>query len=480
MKGKFAVWGYRQPTIAASISIPHLNHLSASITINPKNKMTGRFETIERPLELHELPSIKDSTIREGIPTLSYGSDPSMLIGKSNSERFRGLVEFDLSKLPEEKELKRAKLKLYCGYLESPINLSLFEILDDWREHDVTWSNQPPQGRKITEKFITHVDGYIEIDVSSLVKEWYEGKAPNHGVFLFAEEQNEQSTIQLQTKESSTPPILEVGFYKIISSLAFGKLPATLSVRAKDENILTASIDVNSKYKVEGLPAQLSILRKSVDTELSCSMDVIGKRNSSMSASLTIEKKLRETTLSAQLTVRRLETSSLLSSIVIEKKPRMSQLDASLTVRVARHQELLSRLTIEKKERLKELRANIKVAYVKSLLSTFSIEKKERNRDLTCSLTVRQRDNEKLSGSIVIPSRKLLASHMFVRHVRDFPCSIRVNSGFLNAEIKVRGFRDTTLPANITVRVRRISDMHARITVRNPQYDADVGYVFIL
>ncbi|QOT01235.1 DNRLRE domain-containing protein [Brevibacterium sp. JNUCC-42] len=62
--------------------------------------------------------SIKDSTIRESIPTLSYGSDPSMLIGKSNSERFRGLVEFDLSKLPKGKELKRAKVKLYCGYME--------------------------------------------------------------------------------------------------------------------------------------------------------------------------------------------------------------------------------------------------------------------------------------------------------------------------------------------------------------------------
>ncbi|MBM7108291.1 hypothetical protein [Brevibacillus laterosporus] len=32
----------------------------------------------------------------------------------------------------------------------------------------------------------------------------------------------------------------------------------------------------------------------------------------------------------------------------------------------------------------------------------------------------------------------------------------------------------------ITVRVRRISDVHARITVRNPQYDTDAGYVFIL
>ena len=82
-----------------------------------------------------------------------------------STERFRGLVEFDLSKLSKEKELKRAKLKLYCGYLDSPINLSLFEILDDWREHDLTWSNQPPQGRKIAEKYITHADGYIEIDV---------------------------------------------------------------------------------------------------------------------------------------------------------------------------------------------------------------------------------------------------------------------------------------------------------------------------
>ncbi|RAP30843.1 hypothetical protein C2W64_00010 [Brevibacillus laterosporus] len=259
-----------------------------------------------------------------------------------------------------------------------------------------------------------------------------------------------------------------------------GKLPATLSVRAKDENTLAASIDVNSKYKIEGLPAQLSILRKSVGTELNCSMDVVGKRNSSMSALLTIERKPRETTLSAQLTVRRLEDSSLLSSIVIEKKSRMSQLDASLTVRVAKDKELLSRLTIEKKERLKDLRANIKVAYAKSLSSSFHIENKGRNRDLACSLTVRQRDSEQMGSSIVIPSRKYLSSQMFVRHVRDFPCSLQVNSGFLNAEIKVRGYRDTTLSASITVRVRRISDVHARITVRNPQYDADAGYVFIL
>lgn len=346
----------------------------------------------KRPLEVHELASIKDSTIREGIPTLSYGSDPSMLIGRTNSERFRGLVGFDLSKLPKGKELKRAKLKLYCGYLESPINLALFEILDDWREHDVTWSNQPPQGRKITEKYITHADGYIEIDVFSLVKEWYEGKTPNHGVFLFAEEQNEQSTIQLQTRESSTPPILEVGFYKLISSLALGKLPATLSIRANGEDTLTASINVNSKYKAKDLAAQVSILRKSVDTELSCSMDVVGKRNNTMSAFMSIVKKSREATIPAELTVRRLEDTSLLSSMAIEKKPRMGHLDASLTVRVAKHKGLFSNLSIEKKERFKQLRANIKVAYVKNLPSTFSIEKKDRNRDLTSSLTVRQRE----------------------------------------------------------------------------------------
>ncbi|MGG1265771.1 DNRLRE domain-containing protein [Brevibacillus laterosporus] len=309
-----------------------------------------------------------------------------------NSERFLGLVEFDLSKLPKGKQLKRAKLKLYCGYLESPINLALFEILDDWREHDATWSNQPPQGRKITEKYIAHADGYIEIDVFSLVKEWYEGKTSNHGVFLFAEEQNEQSTIQLQTWESSTPPILEVGFYKLISSLALGKLPATLSIRANGEDIL----------------------------------------------------------------------------------------DASLTVRVAKHQGLFSNLGIKKKERFKQLRANIRVAYAKNLPSTFSIEKKERNRDLTCSLTVRQRESYTLSSSVVIPSRKFFTSQMVVRHVRDFPCSIQVNSGYLNAEIKVRGYRDVKIPAMVTVKVRRISDIHARITVRNLQYDSDAGYVFIL
>ncbi|PPA82963.1 hypothetical protein C4A76_20785 [Brevibacillus laterosporus] len=69
---------------------------------------------------------------------------------------------------------------------------------------------------------------------------------------------------------------------------------------------------------------------------------------------------------------------------------------------------------------------------------------------------------------------------MVVRHVRDFPCSIQVHSGFLNVEIKGREYLDVKFPASITVRVRRISDIHARIIVRNLQYDTVTGYVFIL
>ncbi|AIG27192.1 hypothetical protein [Brevibacillus laterosporus] len=212
-----------------------------------------------------------------------------------------------------------------------------------------------------------------------------------------------------------------------------------MSIRANGEDILTASINVNSKYKAKDLAAQVSILRKAVDTDLSCSLDVVGKRNNSMSAFMSIVKKSREATIPAELTVRRLEDTSLLSSITIEKKSRMSQLDASLTVRIVKHQGLFSNLSIEKKARNKQLRSNIKVAYVKNLPATLSIEKKERNRDLACSLIVRQRESDTLSGSVVIPLRKFFTSQMFVRHVRDFPCSIQVNSGFLHAELKVRG-----------------------------------------
>jgi len=54
---------------------------------------------------------------------------------------------------------------------------------------------------------------------------------------------------------------------------------------------------------------------------------------------------------------------------------------------------------------------------------------------------------------------------MVVRHVRDFPCSIQVHSGFLNAEIKVRGYRDVKFPASITVRVRRCEDYSEESTI---------------
>ncbi|MCR8986126.1 hypothetical protein NW801_13940 [Brevibacillus laterosporus] len=70
-------------------------------------------------------------------------------------------------------------------------------------------------------------------------------------------------------------------------------------------------------------------------------------------------------------------------------------------------------------------------------------------------------------NSVIVSARKFLSSQMFIRHVREFPCSIQVNSGYVNEEIKVRGYRDLKIPAR--VRGRRISDIHARITVRNLQ-----------
>lgn len=76
-----------------------------------------------------------------------------------------------------------------------------------------------------------------------------------------------------------------------------------------------------------------------------------------------------------------------------------------------------------------------------------------------------QRESNQLSGSIVIPPRKFFSSQMIVRHVRDFPCSIQVHSGFLNTEIKVRGYRDVKFPASITVRVRRCEDYSEESTI---------------
>jgi hypothetical protein len=449
MTGRFIVWGSGDSNLPARITVVGNNDLKAQIAVRPQNKFTGRFDVVDRPLDTYIFQPIKDSTIRSSIPTLNYGSDNSMLVGvdSNSNEIFRSLIEFDISSLPTGKDFKRAVLKLYNSYSPTDISISIFTSEERWTENDVTWSNQPKSGAKVAEYTILAHQTETIIDISSIVQKWYEKTETNYGLYIIATNEYASGITQFETRESLTPPELEVSFYKDVSSAGMARLPASMTVRVASENSLRSRIQVNSKNLRETMPAVLVIHKKSGDNLLPATLHLKSRGFQNLSGSITIFKK---------------DGSS----------------DLPCSIKISQHEHLPASLIIDKKNRTGDLPSRLSIRFHDNLPSRLEIQEKESNSNLPARIVIVGKVS--LPAKLTIPWRANLPSTISVQHKSDLPATIRVNSNFLNARIAVRGYETSELPSSITVKAKNISDLHARIMViRKVDYE-DFGYVFII
>lgn len=453
MTGRFLVWGSRENDLPSHISVKFggSNSIVGSISIKPVNRMFGKFDVLERPLEKFYLSPVKDSTIRENIPTLNYGSDTGMMVGvdEYNGEKFRSLIQFDFTTVPLNKTLKKAIMRIYNSPFSSDVNIALFNILNNWLEKDVTWANQPRQGEKILTQHISFSqNGFIEVDVFPLVKKWYEGLIPNYGMMLSADDETKLASILFGTRESSFPPELELGFEMPVYNDGVSNLPSSLTVQVSTQNELLMKMNVVSKYREEVLPSLLRIEQKNSSTTLLSSLEVSVKASNQLQSSLQINKILDETYLSGLITVP--TNDDLKSSINVEKLNGANSLIGKMVVR-----------------------------HTEDLSSSINVEKLNGVSDLLLSLQVRGQND--LSSSITVPKNNDLLGRIRVEFVNELPSSILVKYGDdLTAQMHVIGREQNDLNSCITVRVKMASDLPSVIRVVDVSKKSNMQYAFII
>ncbi|WP_064198961.1 DNRLRE domain-containing protein [Brevibacillus brevis] len=453
MSGKFLVWGYRENDILSSISVKigGNNDLISSITIPPVNRMVGKFDVLERPLERFYLNPVKDSTIRENLPTLNYGNDRGMLVGKDeyNGEIFRSLIQFDLSSIPANKVLKKAILRVYNSPFSRDMDLSIFNLLSNWQEKDVTWANQPPQGDKVATKNIgLSQSGFIEIDITNLVAKWYQKAIPNYGLFLCSEDESKLASILFGTRESDNPPELELGFELPVINDGESKLESSITVQVLSEADLLSKIHVISNYREEILRSLIRIEKKAAENLLSAKLNVEVKNNSSILSSMQINK---------------IEDSSSLQSMIV----------------IPDSTDLLSSFTVKKLEKADSLLSSISIRKNEHLLSSLTVEKISRHSDLLLALSVR--GNDHLASSITIPHKNDLLGRIRVEYVNELPASIYVKySDDLLSQMNVIGREQNDLHSSITVQVKMASDLLSSMRVVDVSSKSNYQYAFII
>ena len=148
-----------------------------------------------------------DARIIGWAPDQAFGVDAEILLKNTQEAPYpeaAGLVRFDISSMPGGLTITDAKLRLFVESKSGGVkNVDANKLLTTWVESTVTWNNadtgvpwDAPGATGAADVAaapsattpVSAAGDYIELAITSLVSEWYNAPADNHGVRLWSDD----------------------------------------------------------------------------------------------------------------------------------------------------------------------------------------------------------------------------------------------------------------------------------------------------
>lgn len=129
----------------------------------------------------------------------NYGNHPELRVGDSGTRENYSLIQIDLSTLPTTVRITEAQLRLNVENLGGgSATVEVLRVTEAWEEDDVTWEardlilgvpiNWRVQGATTAPEpygsTTPTATGPMSIDITELVRLWYDGDVPNNGLLL--------------------------------------------------------------------------------------------------------------------------------------------------------------------------------------------------------------------------------------------------------------------------------------------------------
>lgn len=206
---------------------------------------------------------VADSYVSEGSPSSNYGSSTNLLVGHTEFlQESYSLVKFNLPSLPAGAVIDYAELQLQLksryGYATEKI--LAYQIASNWGEGSVTWSNRPALGGELSSAPVGTSQQYYQWDVTSLVGQWYEGKATNYGIAVRKQNVNTEG-FTFSSRETAQDPKLIIYYTEPTSTSTPTKPPTATRTPTKPPTATqtpTKSPTATATPKVENtLPGQI-------------------------------------------------------------------------------------------------------------------------------------------------------------------------------------------------------------------------------
>jgi hypothetical protein len=142
-----------------------------------------------------------DTWIDETAPTAVHGADPLLSIRADRGGDQRVLIKFDISSLSGP-SVAEAKLYFYIinNNNESDVTIFLYKVTSVWKGADATWLIAQPDVNWIKPsgggdynpahvavvRMTTNAGCRVQLDVTTLVRDWFATPSTNNGVILIA------------------------------------------------------------------------------------------------------------------------------------------------------------------------------------------------------------------------------------------------------------------------------------------------------
>lgn len=256
------------------------NNMPTEIEVPPHNKMFAIYEVQQPPIVTDIFNPTQDAFTREqtSYQSINYGTNSSMIVGRSTEDIYRSFVQFDLSSINKSYVLKESHFRLY--YKDSaPTNLKL-EILNAdraWQETNITDLNKPNPINLITNAFtINKEHGYIEFDVLNIVKSWVALEKINNGFIIRLSNETEFGQTTFFTKESKFPPELIVKYFdsRIFSQGRSQHLVEIFAYKRRNSDKNT-EITVDSVFTSREKPVEIYVHRREVPLHSEPSAEIV-------------------------------------------------------------------------------------------------------------------------------------------------------------------------------------------------------------
>jgi hypothetical protein len=203
-----------------------------------------------------DLTPIKDTFVFRKQPKTSYGRKNTI---QTRTYPTEGLVQFDLSSIPQGADIISAELRLYTGsnrqFRPDPAT-RVYGNLSSWDE-STSWNTKPLRASSYEDTVsVMAQNQYYQWNLTGLVQDWVDGVKANYGVTVRAEG---GGWLFFRSREDSVrPPVLHIEYtispdesptVNLEANPGSGEAPLTVGFRA---NVSGASADMEYRWDFDG------------------------------------------------------------------------------------------------------------------------------------------------------------------------------------------------------------------------------------